>query len=53
MKHLTPTEHRTAWILTAVLVLGIAGRIWIRSGAVRPLPPLPHMATNPAAGPVH
>jgi hypothetical protein len=52
MKHLTPTEHRTVWILTAVLLLGIAGRIWIRTMPVRSLPPLPHLATNsPAAGP--
>lgn len=49
MKHLTPTEHRVVWILTAVLLLGIAGRIWIRTQPVRPLPPLPHLATNPPA----
>ncbi len=30
-KHLTPDEIRTLWILTAVLLLGIGGRIWIAS----------------------
>jgi hypothetical protein len=53
MKHLTPSEHRAVWLLAVVLLFGIAGRIWIRSGAARPLPPLPHLGTNPAAGPVH
>ena len=27
-KHLTPDELRIVWILTAVLLLGIGGRIW-------------------------
>jgi hypothetical protein len=30
-KHLTPDELRILWILTAVLLLGIGGRIWITS----------------------
>lgn len=34
-KHLTPDEQRILWILTAVVLLGIAGRI--------------HLAGRPAA----
>jgi hypothetical protein len=30
-KHLTPEEVRTLWILTAVVLLGIGGRIRIAS----------------------
>jgi len=30
-KHLTPDEIRTLWVLTAVLLMGIGGRIWIAS----------------------
>lgn len=30
-KYLTPDELRIVWILTAVLLLGIGGRIWITS----------------------
>ncbi|MFM7804234.1 MAG: hypothetical protein ACKPGK_07040 [Verrucomicrobiota bacterium] len=30
-KHLTPDELRILWILTALVVLGVAGRVWIAS----------------------
>jgi hypothetical protein len=30
-RHLTPDELRIVWILTAVLLLGIGGKIWIAS----------------------
>lgn len=46
MKHLTPMEYRVAWILGVVLLMGIAGRIWLRTMPVKPLPQLPHLATN-------
>ncbi|MFM8879473.1 MAG: hypothetical protein ACKOKG_10145 [Verrucomicrobiota bacterium] len=50
-KHLTPDEIRTLWILTAVLLLGIGGRIWIAShpgAAVQGNPPaaIPAAATH-------
>ncbi len=28
-RHLTPDELRILWILTAVVLMGISGRIWI------------------------
>jgi len=30
-RHLTPEELRTLWILTAVILMGIGGKIWIAS----------------------
>lgn len=30
-KHLTADELRIVWILTAVLLMGIGGKIWISS----------------------
>ncbi len=30
-RHLTPDELRILWILTAVVLMGIGGRIWIAS----------------------
>lgn len=30
-RHLTPDELRILWILTAVVLMGIGGRVWISS----------------------
>jgi hypothetical protein len=49
MKHLTPLEHRVAWLLAALLVLGSAGRLWLRTHPGRGLPAPAGAATN--AGP--
>jgi hypothetical protein len=49
-KYLTPDELRIVWILTAVLLLGIGGRIWIasHSGSASRSTPTPSPASVPA-----
>ena len=47
MKHLTPDELRIVWILTAVLLLGIGGRIWIVSHPM----PMSVSRSTPASSP--
>ena len=46
-KHLTPDELRIVWILTAVLLLGIGGRIWIVSHPM----PMSVSRSTPASSP--
>jgi hypothetical protein len=50
VKHLTPDEIRTLWVLTAVLLLGVGGRIWIASHPeITPRGPAPDTSATPSA----
>ncbi len=45
-RYLTPDELKILWILTAVLLLGIGGRIWIAGHPAKPA-----LATESAPAP--